>query len=183
MNLHGRILFGLAVALLLSSTARAEIIYVYASQGDLISEAIDQAHNGDLIVLSPGVFSGPGNVNLSFQGKAIEIRGAGPGATIIDCQRAGQTRAFSFVNGEGNFSVLSNLTIRNGNASYSPVNSGGALLIGASPLIRNCSFENCRALVGGAIQVFRSGGVANPIIEDCTFIYDSSLVSSGGAIN
>jgi predicted outer membrane repeat protein len=60
---------------------------------------------------------------------------------------------------------------------------GGAIYsLNASPLIRNCVFENCRAASGGTFglggAILASGG--HPVIEDCLFT--GNVATSGGAI-
>ncbi len=162
---------------------KAATIYVYNT--DKIGDAINIANNGDLILVYPGTYKGEGNVNLDFMGKAIEVKSInGPDVTIIDCELAGQTRAFKFNNSETSSSILSGFTIRNGNAGYVPIGSGGAIFISSSPTIENCIFENNTALIGGAIQVFSSSSVATPIIKNCTFKNNSTTDNgSGGAIN
>ena len=60
---------------------------------------------------------------------------------------------------------------------------GGGIKIKASPAIQDCLFENCRALVGGAIYVAMYG--ITPVINGCIFRYDSTtmeLACHGGAI-
>ena len=53
--------------------------------------AVDAARDGDLIVVNPGLYTGPGNCDIDLRGKAIRIRGDDPldpevvEATVIDC--------------------------------------------------------------------------------------------------
>ena len=57
--------------------ASAEVFLVRPDgTGDVatIAEAIDAATDGDVIELADGVFTGAGNRNLDFQGKAITLR-------------------------------------------------------------------------------------------------------------
>src|ERR1700692_1104960 len=56
-----------------------------------IQSAINAAVNGDTVLVSNGVYSGHGNVNLNPLGKAIIIRSAsGPGSCTIDGGNAHQ---------------------------------------------------------------------------------------------
>ena len=68
-----------------------------------IQDAINAAANGDEVVLSPGTYSGSGNRDLDFGGKAITVRSTDPNdagvvaATIIDCGGAAEDRHRAFV--------------------------------------------------------------------------------------
>ncbi len=79
---------------------------------------------GDDVLLSPGTFTGPGNRDIDFLGKAITVHSsAGPEFTTIDCEGLG--RGFVFVNDEGASSVLSGVRIVNGSHAL----FGGAVLL------------------------------------------------------
>jgi len=81
-----------------------------------IQAGIDSATAGDSVILSAGTYTGAGNRDIVFCGKAITVTSeSGPHVTIIDCQRLG--RGFWFQKGEGTSPVLSRVTIRNGFAS------------------------------------------------------------------
>ena len=43
-----------------------------------IQVAIDNAVDGDEVVLEPGTYTGPGNRNLNFKGKAVRVRSIHP---------------------------------------------------------------------------------------------------------
>jgi hypothetical protein len=137
-------------------------------------------------MVTSGTYTGEGNVNLKFNGKAIVVKSEyGPGSTIIDCQSTSQTRGFTFDNNETNQSKVIGFTIKNGNANYAPVHSGGGIYVASSPTIDNCIIEKCKTLVGGGIQIFNPSSIITPIIKNCTFITDSATAQSGvgGAIN
>ena len=51
-----------------------------------IEEGIEASQDGDRILVAPGVYTGDGNTDLSFDGKAITVVSQeGPEETIIDC--------------------------------------------------------------------------------------------------
>jgi len=148
-----------------------------------IQAAIDAAGDGDVIELARGTYSGPGNHDIDFRGKAIRVQGVAGAArdTIIDCGGSaasadGSYRGFYFHLSEGADSVLSDVTIRGGRVfgsqvppdplrSPSPMNpiGGGIYCEGSSPTIVNCIIRDCGAEIGGGI-----GGVAaEPEIADC----------------
>ena len=64
-----------------------------------IQSAIDAAEDGDTIELTDGTFTGVGNRDLNYLGKAITVRSRSgdPNACIIDCGQA--DRGFSFISG------------------------------------------------------------------------------------
>ena len=43
-----------------------------------IQAAIDTANNGDTIEIQPGTYTGPGNRDIEFRGKAITVRSIDP---------------------------------------------------------------------------------------------------------
>ncbi|HUV40799.1 MAG TPA: LamG-like jellyroll fold domain-containing protein, partial [Sedimentisphaerales bacterium] len=118
-----------------------------------IQEAIDAAWGGDTVIVAEGTYTGTGNKNLDFLGKAITVRSTDPedpcvvAATVIDCEQSG--RGFVFQSNEDADSILTGLTITNGRiaGTYAipDAHGGGIYCIGASPTIAHCSIVNCTA--------------------------------------
>ena len=83
-----------------------------------IQGAIDAAEKGDEILLAGGVFKGRGNMDIDFLGKAITVRSQSGFAqdSIIDAEgiQWEPRRGFDFQMGEGNDSVVRDITIING---------------------------------------------------------------------
>jgi len=66
-------------------SAQPATIYVPGDFGN-IQAAIDSSVDGDVVQVDSGTYSGDGNRNIDFQGKAITVRSQdGPGKTTIDC--------------------------------------------------------------------------------------------------
>jgi parallel beta-helix repeat protein len=126
-----------------------------------IQEAIDASVNGDTVLLSDGVYTGPGNNNVTFDGRAVTVRSEhGPDNCIIDCGHEDETIGFWFSAGDGPESVLDGLTITAGRSTL----GGGAIdCTSASPTIRRCKLTDSRGAWGGAIRLERGA----PTIEDC----------------
>jgi len=150
-----------------------------------IQAAIDDANNGDVVMLQPDVYSGPGNTDIDFNGKALIVCSTNPddpsvvAATIIDCnarQEPDPNRAFYFHHCEGPDSVVNGLTIINGKAEF-----GGAVLCDfyTGPVIKNCVFNNNNAAFGGAIACLFS--LQSAVIKHCTFAANAAE-RCGGAI-
>jgi hypothetical protein len=144
-----------------------------------IQSAIVAALDGGVILLTDGVFTGPGNVDLTYLGKAITIRSQSGHAEdcIIDCAGPEPTRrAVRFESGEDTTSVLAGITLRNAEAE-----SGGAVLCsaGSSPKLTGCILTGCQATVGGALAV--QGADCAPVLEGCVF-RSNQAEEDGGAV-
>jgi len=158
-----------------SSPATIEVPRDFAT----IQEAIDSAAYGDIVEVSSGTYTGDGNWDIDFRGKAITVRStAGPEQTIIDCTGHEGHRGFYFHRGEGTDSVLRGFTIIGAlvsgseippdHASWSsspthPV-GGGIYCEFSSPSIIDCVIKQCATELGGGIGSV--GGA--PAIIDCT---------------
>jgi parallel beta-helix repeat protein len=148
-----------------------------------IQAAIDDASDGDTIWVADGRYSGEGNFDIDFKGKALTVKSEnGPENCIIDCQLMG--RGFDFHNGESEESVLDGVTITNGTAGRF---GGGIRCTASSPKIINCVFMgNTAGEYGGGICNSYS---SSPIIADCTFSGNtaesklSGLGNGGGLCN
>ena len=146
-----------------------------------IQAAIDAAYNGDTVIVLDGTYTGTGNRDIDFCGKAITVRSMnGPADCIVDCQSASlqeMHRGFYFHNGEDNGSVLEGFTITNGFHG----DGGGIRCQGASPIIRNNVITGNTAEDdgdgGGAISCF-SGG--SPVIANNVIVGNNGGVGGGG---
>lgn len=167
----------------LSFLAFSKTIYVDANGiGDYttIQEAINDANDGDIILLSDGTYAGVGNRDIDFLGKAITLKSLnGPNDCIIDCNgtESNPHRGFYFRYEYDVNSVLYGLTITNGYQSY----GGGISYERSSGLtIIDCIFRNNSAKNdGGGIN----NEVSNLTLRKCSFIENSAKRSGGGMSN
>ncbi|GMU80236.1 MAG: hypothetical protein AMXMBFR47_01070 [Planctomycetota bacterium] len=152
-----------------------------------IQAAIDAAQPGDVVIVADGVYSGSGNRDLDFKGKAITVRSAaGPAGCIIDCEAsaADPHRGVAFVDGETSASVFQGFTIRNGATAVGAVSdpfNGAAILCAnqSSPTIRDCILTGNRAACwGGAVCC--SSGAGATIIN--TIFVGNDVGDDGGAV-
>jgi len=160
-------------------------IYV-PQQYQTIQEAIDRSWDGGTVQVADGNYTGEGNRDIDFRGKAITVRSiSGPENCIIDCNGTKQDphRGFYLFSGEDEHSVIAGFTITNGYAFGLTYNdrSGGAIRCDFSnPTITDCIFaEN--------YGDWNAGGILNyycsPFINNCIFINNSAVENDGGAIN
>jgi predicted outer membrane repeat protein len=142
-----------------------------------IQAAVFAAQNGDVVELTDGTFSGPGNRDIGFQGKAITIRSRSGNAEacVIDCDGSpGEPhRGVTATAGEGPDSRLQGVTIADGYASW-----GGAVqCLEASPAVVGCRFLNNHASSGGGALACDLG--ASPSLAECVFL--GNVAPQGGA--
>jgi hypothetical protein len=154
-----------------------------------IQAAIDAAVNGDTVVVTPGTYTGNGNRDLNFRGKAITLRSIDPddsdmvAATVIDCQATeyDRHRGFYFHNKESGSTIVDGITITNG---YAPDDIGGGIRCHvASPTIRNCIIkDNTAGIISGSDKNY-GGGMYNhwssPTLINCTFSGNSAQYGGG----
>ena len=132
------------------------------SQYLTIQAAIDATNDGDTVIVADGTYTGNGNRDIDFGGKAITVKSEnGPANCIIDCNgaEAEQHRGFYFHSGEDTNSVLDGFTIINGKAKQ-----GGGIYCDASsrPLIKKCVVKsNSTGVYGGAPTIVDSNIVEN----------------------
>jgi len=166
-------------------------VNLYSSSADIrvpedfatIQEAIDYARSDEIVEVGPGTYTGDGNWDIDFRGKAITVRSKyGPESTTIDCSDAEGHRGFYFHGGEGPESVLRGFTIVGATVpgsdvpsdsaswSSSPVNPVGAGIYCefSSPVIVDCIIKECATELGGGIGVVSgSPTIIDCVIEDC----------------
>lgn len=147
-----------------------------------IQAAIDSALPETVVVVPPGVYSGPGNCDLIFHGKTLTLRSEDPSdpavvaATLIDCMGSAAEPHRGFIlRAEDTDPIIEGLTITGG---YE--NIGGAVSCSAgSCTIRNCVItDNTSVETGGGIAV-RLG--ATVCLESCQLIANTAG-TFGGAV-
>ncbi len=169
------------------------------SEQATIQAGIDAAVAGDTVLVADGTYTGEGNKNIDFKGKAITVQSEnGAENCIVDCESLG--RGFYFHNKEGPSSILFGFTIKGGFAfednneggggiylfrsspsiTYCTItlNSGGGICSNYSfPKISSCIISKNTADYGGGIHLFYS----SPTIINCT-IKDNTGYNTGGGI-
>lgn len=195
--------------MLIVAPVQATIIHVPADQ-PTIQSGIDSAEEYlDTILVADGVYTGDGNRDINFGGRAVVLKSlSGPELTIIDCEgdSTNPHRGFIFNTGEDFMTVVQGFTIRNGYMYIDDTTityGGGMLCDSASPTVVDCIIEDSWAMMGGGIScddaspslvncVIKTnyaylwgGGMhcnqSSPVLSGCLFYCDTSR-HSGGAI-
>jgi hypothetical protein len=124
-----------------------------------IAAAIAAAPVGYTVLLEDGVYLGPQNTGLNFNGKPLKLRSRnGAGAVVVDCR--GQGPLITFDHGEDVRSEVTGLTVRNCAVDF----TGAIYVLNGAALISSNVFENTP---GGSVamgpQIFGFSG--SPVIE------------------
>jgi len=167
-----------------------------------IQAAINAAADGDVIELCDGAYTGAGNRDLDYLGKAIVVRSQSenPDACIIDCQASSSDphRGFLFQQGEDGRSRLEGVSIIHGymdggaiccvgiaspaivrcvlRDNVAPEMGGGLLCEGAWPDLTDCVIRDNSANNGGGICI--DGGL--PTFLRCSIMGNGALWRGGG---
>ena len=184
--------------MIFSSSVFSATIRVPADQ-PTIQAGIDAAVDGDTVLVADGTYTGAGNRDIDFKGKAITVASEnGAENCVIDCP---WHQGFILTKNESNNSVIRGLTIQNGNESR----GGGIYCEYSSPTILDCRLINNHAYYtgGGIYARFSSliiinckitnniandkgGGIfswnSSPTIINCDITENVSLEQNGGGI-
>ena len=144
-----------------------------------IQAAVDDANDGDTVLVAPGTYTGDGNRDIDVWLKAITIRSEeGPGSCIIDCGGSAaephQGLVMNIDSETHTKGVIEGFTITGG---YAPQGGGGILCLGGDPRIINCIVTgNSARLSGGGIVC----GGANPVVANCIISGNVARDDAGG---
>jgi parallel beta-helix repeat protein len=194
------------LVMLCLATSQSNTLNIPSPENPTIQSAINNAANGDTIIVQPGTY----RENINFLGKAITLTSQNPNdpniitVTIIDGNGPADSNngsVVTFNSGEKNDSVLSGFTITGGTGSWLPVSwqykrlnwnrcGGGVICYNMSqPTIKNNIFSNNTAGQGGGIYVYGDPVDPNnpapppvrvrPFITGNTFINNRALISHG----
>ncbi|MCK4681199.1 C10 family peptidase, partial [bacterium] len=142
----------------------------YASIQDAV-DAVDAAAPGMLIKLHDGTYSGPGNRDIDFGGKAVTVRShhRDPQTCVVDAggSESDPHRGVLFTSSETSETVLQDVWLT---GAWTADGGGGVYCLDASPTITGCVIEGNTAQSGGG-GVLCAGtefSVGTPLIIGCT---------------
>jgi parallel beta-helix repeat protein/predicted outer membrane repeat protein len=140
-----------------------------------------------VIELANGTFTGNGNRDIDFGGRAITVRSqsGNPADVTIDCEGSSSAyrRGFYFHSGEGPNSVVEGITITGGHWGGLPIWEGGGAIAcsSSSPTIRDCIIYDNKCQDG--LSVGCGGGMycldSSPTVTNCSFIDNNSYTGGG----
>jgi hypothetical protein len=146
-------------------------VHKVPAESATIQAAVERSMDGDTIIVAPGTYTGDGNRDIDFKGKAITLKSEGGAATcIINCQGSADEphRAFYFHNREDANSVVQGFTITGGFITEDPslwAGSGGGIhCYASSPRIVDCIITGNVASIGGGVACVDS----NSVLIGCT---------------
>ncbi len=189
----------IAISLLVCPPLWADTLYVESGAYSTIQSAINDANNGDNVIVSPDTYY----ENINFLGKAITVTSTDPNdpnivsSTIIDGNQpadANKASVVTFENGEDVNSILTGFTITGGTGSWLPVgwwNPGGNNFTtywnrcGGGVLCRNMSeptitknvFVDNSAGQGGGIYIY-GNAVSNPVVVVSPLVIDNKFINN-----
>ena len=139
-----------------------------------IQAGIDAASEGDIVMISDGVYTGEGNRDVSLRGKAITVRSEnGAAGCVMNCE--GQGRGFYLDENDTANAEIRDLTITGGLAV-----EGGAIYCdhAAVTFIGLVVSGNSALSYGGGFHIWE----ADVSLKDCSFL-DNTSSSFGGGIH
>jgi len=171
------VIFFVSLCFIASPSAHGKVIYVDddgPADFETIQAGIDAASDGDVVLVGPGVYTGDGNRDIDFGGKAITVKSErGPESCIIQCGGRYRVygppqsvepeyhRGFYFHSQEDANSIVQGFTVTQG---YVERESGGAFCcVESSPIIRDCVITGNTARSGGGIAAYES----NIRVDNC----------------
>ena len=167
----------------LASAGHGATLYVGSGEGcTTIQSAIDASSSGDLIIVRDGTYTGTGNRDIDFKGKAVHLKSEnGPERCIIDAQGSYGSFRRVFIISHGESCTIEGLTVRGGFLDSSGGNpeavaGGGVYCSYSSPFLLGNIFCGNYASYGAAIYINQG----SPVICGNRFEDNGSSYYGGG---
>ncbi|MBN2226549.1 MAG: right-handed parallel beta-helix repeat-containing protein [candidate division Zixibacteria bacterium] len=140
------------------------IIHVTQANGRTIQDGIDLASDNDTVLVEARTWTGAGNRNITFDGKAILVLAENSETTIIDVQSQSYNGFELELSFEDNNTIIDGFTVQN--------SRNGVYILQSAPTIRNMTFMNN----GTGVRIDTPAGT--PRIRNCQFNFNDSGVIS-----
>jgi len=167
----------LMLLVLFALPTAAATIHVPGDQ-PTIQAGIDAAFDGDAVLVADGTYTGPGNRDIDFLGKAITVRSEnGAESCIVDGGDDG--RGFIFQSGETVEAVLQGFTVTNG----TEVLGGAIYCVDSETTLRDMVISNCHATVFGGGICCENGALhlSDSVIDGCLADKDGGGIHATGS--
>jgi len=169
------VMVALVMCLCVIGVPAAAVVVHVPSEQSTIQAGIDAAGTGDIVLVAPGTYTGPGNYNIGITIPGITLASeAGADETTIDCQ--GEAPAIRLSDDSDTTSVISGFTFTGGVGDFA--RAGAIYFASGGATVRDCVFRNNESWRGGAVKVW---GGDTAVIERCVFA-DNYASQMGGAI-
>ncbi len=148
----------------LAATAEARDLRVPEDFATL-EDALDDAVDGDVILLAEG--SHAGNVVVDLE---VTIEGAGRDLTFVEGDRQGSVIRIN------DHAVLRGLTVLDGDATYDDGNGGCVSVAGANATIEDVAMRDCTAFRGGCLALVGGAGTVSGVaLSNCSAVATAEL--------
>lgn len=139
-----------------------------------IQAGINTASQADTLRISPGFYSGQGNVNLTNGGKYLFLQGSTNSMRpVIDCQ---VTNRFLTISGQA--MVLESLFVQNASATstVAAVECSQISSVAYNLLIKDCEFYGCNRVLQGYTSGTRLPNTLRTTVSGCLMASNASLI-------
>jgi hypothetical protein len=160
-------LSGIILALVLMARFSSAMTIQVPGHAGTIQAGINLAKSGDTVLVADGIYSGDGNHEIHFNGKAVLLKSQhGSNAAIIDLTYDGSSlsrRGFYLDGIESPALVIDGFSIIHGGG----FDLGGAIFISdCSPTFRNCHINDNHTPIGAGVY---ATGICSPKFYNCEF--------------
>ena len=146
-----------------------------------ISEGILAAADGDTVLIHPGTYTGPMNVDIEVGDLSLVVTGVHKDSVLIDCQGTG--RAFLALFDSPQTLTIEDMSVVGGSVSSYPQNLGGGVYVRNGNLIASrVNISSCAAASGGGLAVYDGSLLLRGSeFTSCTATVSGGAVYSAGS--
>ncbi len=173
----------IAIAVL-SSSLSARVWHIRddgSGDAPTIQAGIDSCSSADTVLIAPGYYTDPGNMDIDFKGKSIVVTSeAGPDSTTVF---GFLTSAFNFHSGEDSTSIVQGLFIESVWGNTISIDSSSPKITGNR--IHNNTYEACiycenssAMICENELRASENGGICIKSLNDSSTILNNSFAGN-----